>query len=327
VLEQGVRTIRVRSGRLPIPRTMRVLKYSLLLRQFFRLWREGFRPDVIHVHVFSSGAVPAILGKLLGIPVVVTEHWSALCLGTLSAARQRLAHFVYEQADVVLPVSTVLQNCIERLGVQAEFHVVYNVADSNIFYPSNSCDTTRKRNRILTVAGMVPIKGIPYVLEAIKCLHDGGRQAYVDLVGDGPQRAEYEAISRRLGITGLVAFHGSKPKETVADFMRRADVLVLASEFETFSCVVAEALSCGLPVVGTAVGGILELLPDFAGRVVSPHDSVALAEAIAEVLDHPERYPPEAIAAYAHERFSEAAIARQLDGIYREVIAKRSGTG
>lgn len=321
--EQGVRTIRVRSSRLPIRRTTRMLKDCLLLRQFFHLWCEGFQPDIIHVHLFLSGGVPVILGKLLGIPVVVTEHWSALCLGTLSVERQRLVRFVYGQADVVLPVSTALRSCIERLGVQTEFHVVYNVADSSIFYPSSSSETSRKRNRILTVAGLVPIKGIPYVLEAVNRLHGGGREVYLDLVGDGPQRAKYEAMTRALNIADLVTFHGLQPKKTVADFMRRADVLVSASEFETFSCVVAEALSCGLPVVGTAVGAIPELVPDFGGRVVPPHDPVALAEAIGEVLDHPERHQPGAIAAYAHERFGEAAIARQLDSIYREVVARR----
>ncbi|MGB9880934.1 MAG: glycosyltransferase, partial [Anaerolineae bacterium] len=182
---------------------------------------------------------------------------------------------------------------------------------------------------LLTVALLHPKKGIPHLLEALAILRAKRSDFLLDIVGDGPHRAEYEELARRLGLQDLVRFHGLKTKPEVAEFMRRADLFVLPSEWENLPCVIIEAMASGLPVVATSVGGIPEMVNDEVGRLVPPKDAGALAEAVTDVLACSGRYEAHRLAFYARERFSYKAVGRTLSEVYQTVqaTAERSTRG
>jgi glycosyltransferase involved in cell wall biosynthesis len=141
----------------------------------------------------------------------------------------------------------------------------------------------------------------------------------LDIVGDGPARAQYERQAEELGIASRVLFHGIRDKKEVATFMQRADLFVLASAWENLPCVVIEALACGLPVVATAVGGIPELVCSRDGRLVPPGDPGALASALAEVLAARDRFDSSDIARRA-QRFAPDRIGEAIDAVYQEIV-------
>jgi glycosyltransferase involved in cell wall biosynthesis len=141
--------------------------------------------------------------------------------------------------------------------------------------------------RMLYVGTLNPRKGVPVLLDALRALVDEGRQVTLDVVGDGPDRAELQERVRAMGLGDRVAFHGfvAAGPELFA-FYRRADLFVLPTYSEGFPRVLYEAMGHSLPVVASAVSGIPFLLQDGRhGLLVPPGDPAALAAAMRRVMD------------------------------------------
>jgi glycosyltransferase involved in cell wall biosynthesis len=322
-IEDGIRTLRLRYRKSPIPRTSYFIYLWAMFGAFRKLLKEGFRPDVIHAHVYSAGVPAVLLGMRYGIPVVVTEVFSGFPRGLIRGLERLKAKFAFERAALVLPVSEDLRQHIEAYGIRARFHVVPNVVDTSLFYPSKDKAHVREdsKKRLLLVALLSPVKGVPYLLEALAQLREKRDDFVLDIVGDGPNRSEYEELTRKLGLQDIVHFHGLKTKQEVAEFMRKADVFVLPSLFETFGAVLIEALACGKPVIASRIGGPSEIIiTDKVGRLVPPGDSGALAETIDYLLDHYGEYDPEVLVQYVRERYSYEVVGKKLDYLYRSIL-------
>jgi glycosyltransferase involved in cell wall biosynthesis len=259
-----------------------------------------------------------VLGRLLGLPVVVSEHYSLFPRRLATPRDLRLARLAFGRAEIVAPVSESLRSAIEAYGLEGRFRVVPNGVDTRLFAPPAAPAGRREAARLLAVGGLVPIKGVPRLLAALRDLAARGRHFRLDLVGDGPEREAYERLSADLGISDAVEFHGGRPRERVAELMRAADLLVQPSDSETLSCVVLEAQVSGLPVVASRVGGIPEVVPEGAGVLVEPGDATALAAGIEAALDDAGRFDREAIARAAAARFGREALAARWDEVYAE---------
>jgi glycosyltransferase involved in cell wall biosynthesis len=323
-MEAGLRTIRIIHRRLPLPGTARLLWFCLYWFGLRRLIAEGVRPDVLHAHVYHAGMPAVLLGRFLGIPVVLSEHTSAFPRGMLSRLRMRLARFTMEHASMVLPVSEHLRRCIEAHGIQARFRVVPNAVTANVFYPgmAGERDPDAGVKRLLMVGLLTPVKGIPYLLEALHALRQRRQDFVLDIVGDGASRAEYETLAFDLGLADVVRFRGLRAKPEVAAFMRRCDVFLLPSLFETFGVAVIEALASGKPVVVSDIGALREVVTAEVGCLVPPGDVDALVNALDQMLDRYRTYRPSRLANYVRERYSREIVGTMLHDIYREVAGR-----
>jgi glycosyltransferase involved in cell wall biosynthesis len=173
--------------------------------------------------------------------------------------------------------------------------------------------------RILLVALLSPVKGIPYLFQALLKLKKKRNDFFLDIIGDGPNRKEYESLALTLGINDKVCFHGVKSKQEIAEFMGKSHFYVLPSLSETFGVVLIEALASGLPVIATNKGGPNEIITKDVGILIPPKDANGLAEAIDNMLDHHMDYSPEKISQYAKDNFSCETVGKTLDDIYRKV--------
>jgi glycosyltransferase involved in cell wall biosynthesis len=141
------------------------------------------------------------------------------------------------------------------------------------------------------------------------------------LIGDGPLRAELEALTADLNLTDRVRFLGSR--DDVAALLVAADVAVLSSRSEGLSLALLEAMAAGKPVVATRVGGNPEVLTDGeTGRLVPPADPEALAAALLEVLDQPGQAAALGRAARSRvvERFSLRGMVTQYEQVYERLL-------
>lgn len=324
-MEDGIRTIRVRyrspsaKPDSPISRLLRLCSTFSYFRHFMK---GRWRPDVIHAHVYSAAVLAVILGKLYHIPVVITEHWSWFILHRLTWERRLAAGFALNRAKIVLPVSEHLKRQIESYGVRNSFQIVPNVVNTQLFYPSARHDEDSKK-RLLLVANLSREKGIPYLLQALKQVSEKRLDFSLDIIGEGIKgetTEEYQEIANELGVEQVVRFHGAKPKEEVAEFMRNCHFFVQPSLWETFGVVYIEAMACGKPVIASDIPGPNEFINQDVGILVPPKDVNALAEAIEFMLDHYKDYSSEKIADYARERFSYEVVGKKLDEIYHEVV-------
>ena len=119
-----------------------------------------------------------------------------------------------------------------------------------------------------------------------------------------------------------ITFHGRLGKHRVAEHMRRADLLILPSRFESASCVLIEAMACGLPVLASAVGGVPEIVDTTSGRLVQPNDVADLSQQLISMLQSLDTYDRKAIVRRA-ERYSPWVVGSQLDLAYRSALEWR----
>ncbi len=178
--------------------------------------------------------------------------------------------------------------------------------------------------RLVSIGRICGQKGFDILLEALaKIEHD----ARLKIIGDGPA-AEVETLENRcreLGIEDRVELTGFVPREQIIEDLAQADLFVLASRAESFGMVYAEAQAVGLPVIGTAVGGVPEVIADgVTGRLVPPEESDALAQMIDELLGD-EALLQELGAAgrsRARERFSWETSVDRTEEAYEEALGK-----
>ena len=179
---------------------------------------------------------------------------------------------------------------------------------------------------ILSVGRFVPIKNTALTIEAMAQLTQRDSTAHLVLVGEGPELGNLKAQVERLGIAGRVTFAGYVPQDELGPYYRSADVFVLASDFDNSPNVVLEAMSCGVPVVATDVGGVAEYVAaGRGGELVPARDSAALARALGDWLSDAHRR--KAAGAFNRQRvvqqFSWRASAQRLLEVYQSVIDDR----
>jgi glycosyltransferase involved in cell wall biosynthesis len=316
-VEDGIRTLRVRYRRPRIRPLAMACQLLGMLAAHRRLRREGFRPDVVHAHVFSAGPPAVVLARLSRAVYVITEHYTGFQRGLVTGVDRLTARVAFGRADLVAPVSRELASHLQEIAPRAPIEVHPNTVDTEVFRPTARGPHDPPR-RLLNVAGLTEKKGHAYLLDALTRL-DG---VHLDVVGDGELRGPLEERAREL--KAPVTFHGELPKEQVARMMAEADLFVLPSTHETFGCVLIEAMATGLPSVATDVGGVPEVLEEGAGELVGPRDPGALAEAIERALDR--QFDSEALAREARERYGYHAFARRWTGVYERLIASRRGS-
>jgi glycosyltransferase involved in cell wall biosynthesis len=181
------------------------------------------------------------------------------------------------------------------------------------------------RRIVLGVAGrLVPIKGVGCLLRALATLRHPFTHVQLEIAGAGPEEEALRHEAAALGVGDSVTFLGWQ--RDVWPLVGRWDVFVQPSLDEGFGMAALEAMAAGLPVVGTSVGGLPELIDDGrTGYVVPPSDATALAGRLRELLVDPERRREMGTAGRrrVRERFSAERMAGDIGGIYDQLLAAR----
>lgn len=180
--------------------------------------------------------------------------------------------------------------------------------------------------RILSVARLVPEKGVEDLVVAVRLLGEQGVGARLTLTGGGPDRAHLEQMANALGVADRVTFAGVLPYEQLPALHAEADVFVLASGPRTtwqeqFGFAIVEAMACGLPVLAGDSGSLDEVVGDPAQLVV-PHHPERLVAALAALAADPARRAALGAEnrARAEARYDRRAIAQRLLGFYEAAL-------
>jgi glycosyltransferase involved in cell wall biosynthesis len=274
----GVRFIPLRHVRRPISPWRDLAGLVELIRI---LRRE--RPDILHASSSKAGVLGRLAAVLAGIPIrIFTVHGWAFAAHSGAAAR------LYYWADRLMRPLTSVTICVSEharaRGLEArtcttgETAVIPNAVDVR------SAPAARRdwdRPLVVTVGRLKAPKDNLTLVRSLALLHPGSVDALI--VGEGPDRAELEAEIRRLGIGERVRLVGER--RDVPELLAGADVFVLSSASEGMPVSVLEAMAAGLPVVGSRVGGVPELVVDGqTGLLVEPGDPDELAAAIGRLL-------------------------------------------
>jgi glycosyltransferase involved in cell wall biosynthesis len=168
------------------------------------------------------------------------------------------------------------------------------------------------------------LKGVDVLIDAIALLARDRRTVSARIVGDGPDRARFEAAVAAQGLGTAVRFVGAKPARAAFALGR---LLVVPSRAESLPYIVLEAAAAGVPLVATNVGGIPEIFGPDAGALVAPADPTALARALGEALQDPasRRAASSGLTARVRAAFSADAMADAVLAAYRDALARRNG--
>jgi len=248
------------------------------------------RVDVLHTH--HTGALvyglPAALAAGIGA-VVHTEHSHDVLDGNrrLRLIERLLTRFTSATTCVTEEVSQYLST---QVGIPTRrLTVLPNGVDTDAFAPGAPdpgliADLGLEGGRVVgTVGRLDPLKDQATLLKAFAVVRSALPDAKLVIVGDGPLRSELEELAVQIGVQGAVRFVGTRGD--VADILRAFDVFVLSSTHEGLPLALLEAMSTGLPVVATAVGGVPRVVEHTAsGFLCPPGDVDALAGLVVQLL-------------------------------------------
>jgi D-inositol-3-phosphate glycosyltransferase len=301
-------------------------------------WRAE-PPDVVHAHFWMSGVAslaarppshPPIVHTFHALGVVKRRHQGDA--DTSPPARLGLERKLARDADLVLATCRDEATELVALGTPAEqVRIVPCGVDRGVFTPSGPTALRRHgRLRLVTVGRLVPRKGVADVIAALALVSGaelvvvGGPPA-ADLDRDPEVRRLYDEAARH-GVASRVTFTGSLPRHAVATVLRSADIVVCAPWYEPFGIVPVEAMACGVPVVGTAVGGLLDtVVPGVTGLLVPPRDPDALARAVRILASGPAvRAAMGRLAAARAAGYEWSRVGRATLDAYRSVSARRA---
>jgi glycosyltransferase involved in cell wall biosynthesis len=312
-----VSVVRISTGRAPGSRLAKLV-FVLTARRVLNELQGAERPNLIHAHGFSAAAL-ALAAAGGRIPLVVTEHFTDFLEGLVVGTDARIARYVFRRAAMVCAVSEVLSDALLELEPETRVSLVPNVVDAYPFLAVQRSATVHHPPRLLAVASLDRRKDIASLLDAVALLSRDGTSVRVEIIGDGPLRAELAEQAGRLA-GGEIRFLGPQPREAVALAMAEADLLVMSSVVETFGIAAIEAAIAGLPVVATdAVPALDAIGPEFS-IAVPVGDPRAIAAAITEVLSGHTMGPGMDRRSELAARFSEAELLRRLDEVYETVL-------
>jgi len=277
-------------------------------------------PDVIHAHSARwAGAAAARMSDVLGVPYVLTEHFSGFQRSAIRWGRRSLVEQGVRHAQGLAAVSTALKDALVAEGGAAPGDVAVhpNLVRTSFFTRPSNGRPPRPPFRFVTVAGLNPRKNIAGLIEAFAQAFEAEEAVSLTIVGDGPRRAALEKQARRLGVASQVAFEGRQDRAGVRDALQAAHAFVLPSRHETFGVALAEAMATGLPVVATRCGGPEDFVTEVTGLLVPPEAPVALAEGLRTMRDREGAYDPARIRASVVARCGPEPFVRRTQSFYR----------
>jgi N-acetyl-alpha-D-glucosaminyl L-malate synthase BshA len=286
--------------------------------------------DLIHVHYAIPHAISGILSKLIlkdtNIKLLTTLHGTDITLVGLEPAFNSLVKYSLENSDGVTAVSNYLKNnTLQHFKVDKDIKVIYNFINTEqykkvhcskihdniapngekiLIHISNFRQVKRVQDTILILAEV--LKSIPTKLV---------------LIGDGPDRTECEKLARELGIAEHVKFLGKQ--SVLVDILSCADVFLLPSQSESFGLSALEAMSCGVPVVGSNIGGIPEVvIHGESGYVAEFGDIHRMARYVKDLLTNEKKWQlfSENSRKIAVEKFDSNLIIPQYEKLYFDLV-------
>ncbi|MFT5850660.1 MAG: glycosyltransferase involved in cell wall biosynthesis [Colwellia sp.] len=261
-----------------------LLFLSLWLNSFS--WIKKTSPDLLLTcWAYPDGVAGYLLSKLLNIPFFLKVHGSDINTHTNYITRRKQISWVANKAQKIVCVSKALSDKLTAIGVDKDRStVIYNGVNSALFSPSD----LPPKEQILFVGNIKRSKGAFEALSGFELILAEHPSYQLIFIGNGPDLAELKQEATKKGILDNIIFLGAKNHQEIAQTLKESKLLLLPSHAEGVPNVILEAMSCGVPSVATAVGGIPEILENgINGYLVSNIDSQEVANALELAISHP----------------------------------------
>jgi glycosyltransferase involved in cell wall biosynthesis len=280
--------------------------------------------DIIDAHyLYPDGVAATLIGKWLGIPVVMTARGTDVSLIPKYPVPRRLILRACARADGIITVSAALRDGLAAIGVPPErVTVLRNGVDLKQFRPLDR-EATRRRlgltgKVLISVGHLIARKGHDLIVAAMPSL-----PGFTLLIaGEGEERPKLERMIAELGLGDRVRLLGSRPHAELPELYGAADALILASSREGWANVLLEAMACGTPAIASDIWGNPEVVakPE-AGILMTERTAKGVADAVHSLFG-PRMPSREATRAYASAFSWDATTEGQIE-LFRRIMAQR----
>lgn len=286
------------------------------------LWTLGQSHDLVHAVMESYAGIALWWYRALGgkKPTILTLQSGDL---DMPEKNKKIPRFVWTRIHtsptVDVGISTALTARAEKLGARGAITIPNGVDFSHLAAVPR---LEKKPHRVVTVARLSPEKGLPFLIDAIKIARHAVPDAELVIVGGGALEAELKAFTKEQSLQEVVHFLGAKPNVEAMTEVARSGVFVLPSLGEGLGIVLLEAQALGVPVIGTNVGGIPDVIENGAtGLLAPPSDPQALADAIVRILTDSALAQKLTAGAFSRlAKFDWNAIAAQYAELYEKMV-------
>ena len=293
-------------------------------RTFPAYLRLAKHADILHAQTFAS-APPAMVSKrLYGKPMVLTLHTSHFLQLAQVPAWQPVLRRIVKSADWLLTASAEIRDVALGLYPHPRAEAVTNGVDTAMFAPAAPImPAVPGVRRVIVPRRLFHKNGVEYFVRAMPLIR---RELPIEaiLVGDGPERPKLEALARELGVADAVNFMGARPNTEMPGLLASAEVAVFPSLMEATSVAALEAMSTGIPVAASNVGGLPEIVDETVGTLFEPANPEHLAQRLVALLRRDDlgeigrRARTRVVASWSNER-----LARRHIEIYETLLNER----
>ncbi|KOY83107.1 N-acetyl-alpha-D-glucosaminyl L-malate synthase BshA [Lysinibacillus macroides] len=288
--------------------------------------------DVLHVHYAIPHAVCAVLAREMSgqdIGIVTTLHGTDISVLGQDSTLSRAIKYGIDKSDIVTTVSHALkEQTYELIDTVKPIDTIYNFVDEREYFPRNPGNLKAQfgiqedEKVIIHVSNFRKIKNLPHIVEAFMKIR-ANIKAKLLLVGDGPEKHRVMDQVKESPYMNDVLFLGKQ--ENLAELYAISDLKLLLSQQESFGLVLLEAMACGVPCIGSNVGGIPEVIEHGVdGYIVEQGDIDAVAEYAVRLLQNEEqllRFREAAIHA-VNDKFHSSKIVAQYEQLYEKVAER-----
>jgi len=293
---------------------------------------KRYNLDILHVHYAVPHAVCASLAKQMvggDIKILTTLHGTDI---TVLGYDQSLSHaikFGIESSDRVTAVSkSLVAQTYELLEPNQKIDTVYNFIDERVYQKKNvgylkeEYGIKEDEKVIIHVSNFRKVKRVPDVIKAFKLINEKIPSKLL-LVGDGPEMTVVTKLVKELKLQDHVLLLGKQ--ENLEELYSISDLKLLPSEKESFGLVLIEAMACGVPCIGTNIGGIPEVIENGkTGFICELGNIHEIAEKSLQVLSNPSLHQKMSDCAVQTviEKFHSEKIVSQYEKIYFELLSE-----
>lgn len=243
--------------------------------------------DIVHYYFSLPTAFLSLLpGKHRRVPYIISLRGSDVPNYDIYNKKLELLHklclpltkLIWNRAQAVIAVTTSLKRTALLTCPHQAIDVIPNGLDTNVFVPMPDAKRNDNKFRLITVSRLIERKGIQHILNALSEINDESIRLMI--IGEGNFEDELRNICDKHGLNNVVTFMGFRRRNTIPAYFAQSDVFILPSLAEAFGNVIAEAMACGLPIIGANEGGIPDLVGEENGILVEPGNVEQIKSAI-----------------------------------------------
>ncbi|OIP46647.1 MAG: hypothetical protein COZ16_01330 [Flavobacteriaceae bacterium CG_4_10_14_3_um_filter_31_253] len=278
--------------------------------------------QLIHANIlYPFGIFAWYLKMTKNIPYIISEHWTGFLRENshkLSFFKKIIVKIICKKANFVCPVSEKLKEDMIFLGLNANYQVVGNVVDTSIFYPSE--EKKGSRFQVVHVSNFNDVqKNITGLLKTAKKLETKIENFNFCFIGGDEKKIE--TIIKKLSFKNeTLKFLGHLSQKELALELKKANLCISFSNYETFSIVPLEAISCGISVISTNTGILPELPQEDFFIIIPIADEEVLYNTVLEIYNNPPTLNIEEMHHFVENKFSKKAILSAFSDLYYKAI-------